>query len=189
MATADEEIREVDEMSSETTPLIEADGNPKSAGTPVPEAEIHLYRQGKGPIEVFKMKLGGWEQDQLEVRDILDKHGFKCVYAFNPGSMTRGTPIRFNRKNGRSMLAYKHGAVIYLDGEPQDSMIKPVTKILFGVAIITLFITVLVKEPPQWIKNSRIFEGNFNPWLLALGVIVFTRIRKRTKDFLGNRSQ
>ncbi|CAL1400454.1 unnamed protein product [Linum trigynum] len=188
MATADEGIREVEETSTETTPLIEPDSNPKSAGAPVPEVEIHLYRKGKGPIEVFKMKLGGWEQDQLEIRDILDKYGFKCVYAFNHGSMTRGTPIRFNRKNGRSMLGYKDGAVIYIDGEPQDSMIKPVTKILLGVAVTTVLITLVVKEPPQWIKNSRFFEGNFNPWLLALAVIVFTRIRKRTKDFLAKPS-
>ncbi|CAN1150477.1 hypothetical protein LINPERHAP2_LOCUS17594 [Linum perenne] len=184
MATAGEEIRELEE----TTPLIGADTS-KSVGAAVPEAEIHLYRKSKGPIEVFKTKLGGYEQDQLEVGDILDKYGFKCVYAFNPESATRGTPIRFNPRNGRSMLGYKDGAVIYVDGEPQDPMIKPVTKILFGVAVTTFFITVIVREPPAWMKNSKVFEGNFNPWILALVVIVFTRISKRTKKFLEKRSQ
>lgn len=86
--------------------------------TKVPEVEIHLFRQGKGPADVFKASLGGWDQDQLEVRDILDKHGLKSIFAFNPGS-GRGAPIRFNPRNGRSMLPYKDGAVIYIDGEPK----------------------------------------------------------------------
>ncbi|KAI6689624.1 hypothetical protein NL676_026452 [Syzygium grande] len=59
--------------------------------TKVPEVEIHLFRQGKGPADVFKTSLGGWDQDQLEVRDILDKHGLKSIFAFNPGS-GRGAP-------------------------------------------------------------------------------------------------
>lgn len=66
----------------------------------------------------------------------------------------------------------------------QDSMIKPVTKILFGVAVITLFITMAVKDPPEWIKKSNFFGGSFSPWILACAVIVFTRMRKRTSDFL-----
>ncbi|KAJ8426897.1 hypothetical protein Cgig2_005276 [Carnegiea gigantea] len=91
----------------------------KSVRTKVPEVEVHLYRQGKGPIAVFKSTLGGWDQDQLEVRDILDKYGFKSIYAFNPNGPGRTVPIRFHPRNGRSMLAYRDGAVIYIDGEPK----------------------------------------------------------------------
>ncbi|KAK4760655.1 hypothetical protein SAY87_005548 [Trapa incisa] len=75
--------------------------------TKVPEIEIHLFGQGKGPIDVFKACLSGWDQDKLEVRDILEKYGFKSVYAFSPES-GRGVPVRFHRKNGRSLLQYKH---------------------------------------------------------------------------------
>lgn len=120
------EIREEEEPSSamaprlaeeegETTPLIPAK---KTVKTKVPEVEIRLYRQGKGPIEVFRSALGGWDQDQLEVLDILDKYGLKALYAFNPES-GRGAPIRFNRRNGRSVLSYSDGAVILVDGEPK----------------------------------------------------------------------
>lgn len=84
----------------------------------VPEVEIQLYRQGRGPIAVFKSKLGGWEQDQLEVIDILDNYGLKSIYAFNTQS-GRGVPIRFNPRNGRSILTYRPGAVVYVDGEPK----------------------------------------------------------------------
>lgn len=90
----------------------------KTVRTKVPEVEIHLYRRGKGPIDVFKSSLGGWDQDQLEVRDILDKYGFKSIHAFNPQS-GRGAPIRFNPRNGRSVLGYKDGSVAYIDGEPK----------------------------------------------------------------------
>ncbi|CAA7040553.1 unnamed protein product [Microthlaspi erraticum] len=40
----------------------------ESARETVREMEIHLYKCGKGLIDAFKSNLGGWEQDQLEVR-------------------------------------------------------------------------------------------------------------------------
>ncbi|GER29198.1 carbamoyl-phosphate synthase large chain [Striga asiatica] len=45
------------------------------------------------------------------------QHGFKSIYAFTPES-GRGVPIRFNPRNGRSLLTYRDDAVIYVDGEP-----------------------------------------------------------------------
>ncbi|EEF35270.1 uncharacterized protein LOC8281408 [Ricinus communis] len=187
------EIKEMEETNTKESspgpnpnpiPNVSPSTKAKTVRTKVPEIEIHVYRQGKGPIEVFKSSLGGWDQDQLEVREILEKYGFKSVYAFSPGGSGRGAPIRFNPRNGRSLLGYRDGSVIYIDGEPKDSLIKPVTKILFGVAVITFFITMVLKEPPQWIKNSNLFGGSFPPWILACAVIVFTRMRKRTRDFL-----
>ncbi|WCJ44014.1 hypothetical protein M5689_024711 [Euphorbia peplus] len=177
---AEMEIKEIEETnSSPGEPLL------KTVKTKVPEVEIRLYRRGKGPIDVFKSSLGGWEQDQLEVGDILDKYAFKSIFAFNP-TVGRGAPIRFSR-NGRSLLSYRDGSVIHVDGEPKDSLIKPVTKIVLGVAVITVLIAMVLKEPPEWIKKSNIFGGSFPPWILACAVIVFTRMRKRTGDFLTKR--
>ncbi|KAG4200969.1 hypothetical protein ERO13_A05G247100v2 [Gossypium hirsutum] len=167
-----------DEPKSEANP----NPNPSTVKTRVPEVEIRLYRQGKGPIDVFKSSLGGWDQNQLEVRDILDKYGLKSIYAFSPQS-GRGVPIRFHPRNGRSILGYKDGSVVHIDGEPQDSLIKPVTKVLVGVAAITLLITLVAKDTPEWMKKLKISGGDFPPWLLACVVIVFTRMRKRTKNF------
>lgn len=90
----------------------------RSVTTNVPEAEVRVYKQGKGPIDVIKTGLSGWDQDQLDVREILEKYGFKTVYAYTPGS-GRGVPIRFNPRNGRSLVTYRDGSVIYVDGEPQ----------------------------------------------------------------------
>ncbi|KAE9611374.1 hypothetical protein Lal_00011455 [Lupinus albus] len=155
----------------------------KRVRTKVPEVEIQLYRQGRGPIAVFKSNLGGWEQDQLEVRDILEQYGFKSIYAFNPRS-GRGVPIRFNPRNGRSILTYRDAAVVYVDGEPKDSLLKPVTRILVGVVLITIMILLVSRDTPQWFKKFNISGMNFPPWILACVVIVFTRMRKRTKDLL-----
>ncbi|KAI4352787.1 hypothetical protein L6164_007007 [Bauhinia variegata] len=186
-------------MEEEKAPLIgeieEIDSSPNVSETPpserhvrtkVPEVEIHLYRQGKGPIDVFKSTLGGWDQDQLEVRDILDKYGFKSIYAFNLQS-GRSVPIRFNPRNGRSLLNYKDGAVVHIDGEPKDSLIKPVTRIMLGVAVITIMITLVSRDTPEWLKKLNFSGGRIPPWVLACAVIVFTRLRKRTKDFLNKR--
>ncbi|XP_002888847.2 uncharacterized protein LOC9324910 [Arabidopsis lyrata subsp. lyrata] len=170
----------------ETTPLLD-DSQPEgelrstTAAAKVPEVEIHLYKCGKGPIDVFKSNLGGYEQDQLEVRSILDKYGLKSIFAFNV-EKGRAFPIRFHPRNGRSVLPYRDGAVIYIDGEPQDSLLKPITRIILGVVIVTLLITFLLKDPPAWIKNN-VSIGTFPPWVLACIVIVFTRARKRTRDF------
>lgn len=129
----EKEIGEIQESTLDPTDGSVDDPTPNHTATTatvkVPEVEIRLYRGGKGPIAVFKSNLGGWEQDQLEVRDILEKYGFKSIYAFNPGS-GRGVPIRFHHRNGRSMLGYKDGAVVYIDGEPK---------------VISLFILLIAK--------------------------------------------
>ncbi|CDP01137.1 unnamed protein product [Coffea canephora] len=178
--------------ADESSPLLSDPKSPhriRSVRTKVPEVEVHLYKLGKGPIDVFKSSLSGWDQDQLEVRDILDKYGFKSVYAFTPGSC-RGAPIRFNPRNGRSLLSYKDGSVVYLDGQPKDSLVKPVTKIVSGVAFITVLIVFAIKEaPPDWARKLNLSGGRIPPWILACAVIVFTRMRKRTRDFLEKRGR
>ncbi|PWA67306.1 hypothetical protein CTI12_AA318380 [Artemisia annua] len=180
------EITETTEdQTTQTEPLLKKQDSPKRVTTKVPEIKIHLYKQGKGPIDIFTSSLGGWDQDQLEVGDILEKYGFKCLYAFNKTENTRGVPIRFDPKNGRSVLPYKDGSVICVDGEPKDSLIKPITRILLGVAILTVLIVLVMKETPGWAKKLNITGVDFSvpPWVLACVVIVFTRLRKRTRDF------
>ncbi|OIT26562.1 PREDICTED: uncharacterized protein LOC109215150 [Nicotiana attenuata] len=187
------EIEEASTDADEVTPLL---SNPKpdpnhstrtkSVRTKVPEVKVHLYRQGKGPIDEFTFPLGGWDQDQLEVREILDKYGFKSVYAFKPDT-GRGVPIRFNPRNGRSILTYRDGSEIHIDGEPKDSLIKPITRILVGVAVITILIVLVLKETPQWAEKLNFTGGNIPPWVLAAVVILFTRVRKRTKNFFERR--
>ncbi|KAL6527231.1 hypothetical protein OROGR_016321 [Orobanche gracilis] len=181
-------VGEIEE--EEATPLLQNSNESdliqkrtRTVTTKVPEAEVHVYRQGKGPIDVIKTGLTGWDQDQLEVREILDKYGFKSLYAFTPDS-GRGVPIRLNPRNGRSLITYRDGAIIYVDGEPKDSMIKPITKILAGVVLITCIIVVVMKETPEWAKKLNFSGGHIPPWVLACAVIFFTRMRKRTKSLL-----
>lgn len=69
----------------------------------------------------------------------------------------------------------------------QDSLIKPVTRILVGVALIIFMITLVSRDTPDWLKKLNFSGVNFPPWILACVVIVFTRMRKRTKDFLKKR--
>ncbi|XP_051126573.1 uncharacterized protein LOC127248331 [Andrographis paniculata] len=185
------EEEEEEEAAAPLIPKTTESDSPKkrtrTVRTKVPEAEVQVYRNGKGPIDVFTTALGGWDQDQLEIREILEKYGFKSVYAFTPGS-GRGVPIRFNPRNGRSMLTYRDGAVVYLDGEPKDSLLNPITKILVGVAAITAMIVLFTKEvsAPEWAQKFNFSGGYIPPWVLACAVIVFTRMRKRTKTFLEN---
>lgn len=125
--------------AAEATPLlsnIKPNPNPnppnrtRSVKTKVPEVEVHLYRRGKGPIDVFKANLGGWDQDQLDVREFLDKYGFKSVYAFKPET-GRGVPIRFNPRNGRSIVTYRDGSTIYVDGEPKVKLLQLESSVFF----------------------------------------------------------
>nr|GMD88746.1 Fluoroacetate dehalogenase [Ipomoea batatas] len=156
-----------------------------SVRTKVPEVEVHLYRRGNGPIDVFISSLGGWDQNQLEVNGILDKYGFKSLYAFNPGT-GRGRQIRYAR-NGRSVSTYTNGSVVYVDGEPKDSSIQYITKLLVGVAVIAVLILLAMKDTPEWAKKLNISGGRIPPWVLACVVIVFTRLRRRSWDFLDKR--
>ncbi|GMP80040.1 hypothetical protein CsSME_00035294 [Camellia sinensis var. sinensis] len=75
----------------------------------------------------------------------------------------------------------------FLDTFFFDSLIKPITKILLAVAVSTFMIVLVMKESPEWMKKLNLSGGRFPPWILACVVIVFTRMRKRTKDFLTKR--
>ncbi|KAM7507956.1 hypothetical protein LguiA_018409 [Lonicera macranthoides] len=172
-----------DESSRLLTDTNTNQNTTRSVRTKVPEVEIHLLRCGEGPIDVFKSSLGGWDQDQLEVKQILDKYGLKMVYGYNAVT-GRGVPIRFNPRNGRSILPYRDGAVIYIDGEPKDSIINPITRIVIWVAFLTLLLVLVMNDTPQWAKNMNLSFQTIPPWALTCAVIVFARMRKRTRTFL-----
>ncbi|KAH9620547.1 hypothetical protein KSS87_016496 [Heliosperma pusillum] len=192
-------MAEVKEEQEESSPLLNPEprteitsstttvNRSRSVRTKVPEVEVKVYRQGKGPIAEFKSSLGGWDQDQLEVRDIMEQYGFKSLYAFNSTTCTRAVPIRFHPKNGRSLLPYRDGSVICVDGQPKDSLINPITRIVVGIVLITILITVVVTESPTWAEKFNMKGFRIPPWLLTCAVIVFIRMRKRTKDFLQKR--
>lgn len=52
---------------------------------------------------------------------------------------------------------------------------------------MTLIIVFVVREYPHLAQKFNFSGGNFPPWVLALVVIVFTRLSKRTKNFLIKR--
>ncbi|KAG2600268.1 uncharacterized protein LOC120707838 isoform X2 [Panicum virgatum] len=176
----------IQEESAATAPG--PDGKPGSgaaaAAASPPQVEVQLFRRGR-PVAVFRSPLGGWTQDQLEVGDILEQYGLKSVFAFDPAARKRGVSIRFNPRNGRSLLTYAPGSTIFLDGEPMDSLLKPITKMVLGVAAMTVVAAVLFKEAkmPEWLQ-AKLGTVSFPPWVLACMVIVFMRLQKRTKDVM-----
>lgn len=52
---------------------------------------------------------------------------------------------------------------------------------------MTLLIVFVARESPEWAQKFNFSGGSFPPWILALVVIVFTRLSKRTKNFLTKR--
>ncbi|GJV56249.1 sphinganine C4-monooxygenase 1-like protein [Tanacetum coccineum] len=56
----------------------------------------------------------------------------------------------------------------------QDSLIKPITRILVGVAVLTALIVLVMKETPEWAKKLNITGIDFSvpPWVLACVVIL-----------------
>nr|CAB3474077.1 unnamed protein product [Digitaria exilis] len=175
----------IQEESAATAPAPDQKPGSGATAASAPEVEVQLFRRGR-PVAVFRSPLGGWTQDQLEVGDILEQHGLKSVFAFDPEARKRGVAIRFNPRNGRSLLTYAPGSTIFLDGERKDSLLKPITKMVMGVAAMSVVAAVLLKEAkvPEWVKTSRLGAVNFPPWVLACMVIVFMRLRKRTKDII-----
>ncbi|KAK8949148.1 hypothetical protein KSP39_PZI006217 [Platanthera zijinensis] len=178
---------EIEELKSADEPPSNPNPNPelrrRTVRTKVPEVDVQLFLRGKGPIAAFRSSLGGWDQDHLEIQDILDKHGLKALFSFNP-TTGRGVPIRSNPKNGRSVLSYTDGSLILLDGEPKDPFLKPITKILVVAVLVSILISIFVKDSPDWLQNLKSLTGMFPPWVLACAVVVFIRLRKRTKGLL-----
>lgn len=116
-----EEIEE-SKATGDPSETPDSDPNPdlrrRTVRTKVPEVDVRLFNRGKGPIATFHSSLGGWDQDRLEVQEILEMYGFKTIYSFSPSS-GRGVPIRFDPKKGRSILPYTDGSLVLLDGEPK----------------------------------------------------------------------
>ncbi|CAK8573305.1 unnamed protein product [Lathyrus sativus] len=174
-------------MEEEKEALVGSEKD-QSDSDEVKKVEIHLFRQGEGPISVFKSELGGLEQNRLDVRQILHKHSLKSIFAFNPRS-GRAAPIRFNPKTGKSVLPYRNGAVLYIDSEPKESLLKPLSRILIGVALITIMIMLVsgdiaISSTPEWVQKLNVSGVNFPPLIVACVVVVFSRMRHRTRRFL-----
>ncbi|KAL2894404.1 GATOR complex protein WDR24 [Bienertia sinuspersici] len=68
-----------------------------------------------------------------------------------------------------------------------DSLIKPVTRIIVGVAVITVLVAIVAVESPHWAEKLNLKGMRIPPWVLTCAVIVFVRIRKRTHDFFKKR--
>lgn len=157
------------------------DGSQKKTST-IPEVEVHLYVKGEGPIHVFKTLLGGWDQDRLDLQQIMDDYGLKVLYAYSARS-GRGLRLRLNPRNGLSMLPYK-GNLVCIDGEPKDSWLKPISKILMLLALVTLLVTMILREPPQWMHKLKFMGGGLSLWTVAIIVIVISRLRKKLMNLL-----
>eukprot|EP01018_Ginkgo_biloba_P032067 Gb_09091 [translate_table: standard] len=146
------------------------------------EVEVHLYIRGKGPIHVFKATLGGWDEDRLDLQQIMDDYGLKALYAFSTRS-GRGLRLRINPRNGLSILPYT-GKLVCIDAEPKDSLIKPISKILLVLAVFTFLAAMVLREPPQWIHKVKFLGGGSFSWTVAIIIFVFSRLRKRIRDIL-----
>lgn len=157
------------------------DGSQKITST-IPEVEVHLYVKGEGPIHVFKTPLGGWDQDRLDLQQIMDDYGLKTLYAYSAGS-GRGARLRLSPRNGLSILPYS-GKLVYIDGEPKDSWLKPISKILMLLALLTLLVTMILREPPQWIHKFKFRGEGLSLWTVAIVVIVISRLRKKLMNLL-----
>ncbi|KAF3326920.1 hypothetical protein FCM35_KLT08550 [Carex littledalei] len=168
------EIKEMETIQQNSYP---SSSNQISDDTSV---EVHLYRRGRGPIAIFQSSLVGPGLNRLDVRSIMSQHGLRSLFAFKPPS-ERGFRIRFDLVKGQSVLHYKPGSVVFFDSEPKGSLIRPISIIFMGVAILFILIAVLMKEFPYQLNSKTLFGSFVPPWLLAFGVILYTRMRKKTR--------
>ncbi|GKU90771.1 hypothetical protein SLEP1_g4722 [Rubroshorea leprosula] len=63
-------------------------------------------------MAVLKSNLVGWEQNQLDVLEILEKHRLKSVYAFNSGSGRKFLTVSVPPGNGWSIRGYNDGNLL-----------------------------------------------------------------------------
>ncbi|XP_078164492.1 uncharacterized protein LOC144559348 [Carex rostrata] len=169
-------VVEIKEMET-----VQQNSNPSSSNQiSDTSVEVHLYRRGRGPIAIFQSTLVGPGLDRLDVRSIMSQHGLRSLFAFKPPSK-RGFRIRFDLVNGQSVHRYKPESILFFDSEPKGSLIRPISIIFMGVAILCIMIAVLRKEFPYQLNSKTLFGSFVPPWLLAFGVILYTRMRKTTR--------
>eukprot|EP00252_Welwitschia_mirabilis_P010723 TRINITY_DN24161_c0_g1_i1.p1 TRINITY_DN24161_c0_g1~~TRINITY_DN24161_c0_g1_i1.p1 ORF type:complete len:177 (-),score=21.71 TRINITY_DN24161_c0_g1_i1:318-848(-) len=164
----------IEEVNEEEAKLLD---EKKKNSKAKPEIEVELYVKGKGPIHVFRTPLVGWDQDRIDLLHIMEEHGFKALYAFNPNS-GRGLRLRFNPRNGLSLLPY-HARAVRIDGEPKDSLLMPISRVLLLLAFLTLALSMILRDPPEWVQKLKFLQGDSFPWTWVTFVVVLIRLRKR----------
>ncbi|RXH79835.1 hypothetical protein DVH24_040982 [Malus domestica] len=80
-----------------------------------PEVEVCLYRQGKGPIDVFKSGLGGWDQNQLGVEIFSTSMELNCFTLSIPNQVAG---FRFG------LILEMAGLCCHLEIEPRQRRAK-----------------------------------------------------------------
>ncbi|KAK3164090.1 hypothetical protein QOZ80_1AG0012540 [Eleusine coracana subsp. coracana] len=176
MSMADDEGVIATAEDSLATPLLRP-----TAVARDPFVEVRLYRQGAGPVALFRSCLAGPRRDRLDVRRIQGEHGLRALFAFKPGDSRRGLRIRADPAAGYSALPFRDGAVIVLDGEPKESWTKPVSVIVAGVLVPAVMAMVAVNGVPEQLRSSKVVNGLFPPWILISAVIIFARVRTRPR--------
>ncbi|KAG2384504.1 uncharacterized protein HKW66_Vig0147320 [Vigna angularis] len=153
--------------------VVHLDGEPK----------IWEGSRMQGCLEWFTTSSMMLEYPMVEIHD--GQSGYKTLQHYvskHDANWFRGQELDW--VNGDYALKFRIESLLC---SSDDSLIKPVTRILVGVALIIFMITLVSRDTPDWLKKLNFSGVNFPPWILACVVIVFTRMRKRTKDFLKKR--
>ncbi|CAM6127036.1 unnamed protein product [Calypogeia fissa] len=155
----------------------------------LPEVQIELFENGKGPRHTFKTKLQGWEANRLDLETIQNTYHLKAVYAYSI-TAGRGQRLAYHPRNGLSLVCYsgKPGVVIRLDSDPKLAVRKYVLKFGVGVVVAAFLLFCFHKEAwPQWLHNLVNCTGGGFGWIVAFLVFVGTQaaagwgLRRKTR--------
>ncbi|KAJ7516295.1 hypothetical protein O6H91_22G051800 [Diphasiastrum complanatum] len=149
------------------------------------EVDVELYIQGRGPQHTFKASLEGWDQNRLDLEQIMNEYRLKAVYAFSIGS-GRGQRLMYNPRNGLSVVPYsgKPGSLIRLDGDPKGSLMVPILKISLAAFLISILtMAFALKEPPKFFSKLQVLAGGGGMiWLVCLVTMFVTQLTRHNRQ-------
>ncbi|KAL2652555.1 hypothetical protein R1flu_020683 [Riccia fluitans] len=145
----------------------------------LPEVQIELYVNGKGPRYSFKSKLQGYDANRLDVETLLNKYKLNSLYAYSP-SDGRGQRLLQHPRNGLSLVCYsgKPDSVIRLDSDPKTSVWKQSLLIVVVSLVIVLVILIFSDDAdkPLWFKKLQHLGGGSIGWLVGFIIILISQI-------------
>ncbi|KAL3684388.1 hypothetical protein R1sor_002410 [Riccia sorocarpa] len=145
----------------------------------LPEVQIELYVNGKGPRHTFKSKLQGYDANRLDVETLLSKYKLNALYAYSP-SGGRGQRLIQHPRSGLSLVCYsgKPDSLIRLDSDPKTSLWKQSLLILVVSLVIVLIILIFSDDAdkPLWFKKLQQLGGGSIGWLVGFFVILISQV-------------
>lgn len=142
---------------------------------------VEVYIRGKGPVHKLKLPWEGYEKNQIDLEDLMNKCRLKALYAF---SLTQGRGVEqfYNPRNGLSLISYsgKPDSIIRYDGEPKPTFGAVASRYGLSFLLVAILVVGSTKSKNHYIVEAQKVLGGRVTWIACFVILVFSHFARRS---------